>query len=227
MDFKRFPNDTTERIEKAKHAWCEAHDATLFPALNSALSRSESPIEKLFLLHLIGNQALRADSPPFYLFHLLAPDEIDRLVAGGGAYLSTVVAAGDLGYLHVQPGCPDPDKKTVYRLDFGIGIEGTRVAVELDGHEWHEKTKEQAARDKRRDRILSTHGWLVLHFTGSEIFRDVRRCVKEVARTVYVDQIRRHGESLRTMVLWLFVEGLHDETIPRHLLPSPTHSGRP
>jgi very-short-patch-repair endonuclease len=56
------------------------------------------------------------------------------------------------------------------------------VAVELDGHEWHEKTKEQARADKERDRYLQRYFGKVIHFTGSEVFDDVRECCSELMR---------------------------------------------
>lgn len=52
--------------------------------------------------------------------------------------------------------------------------------VECDGHEFHEKTKEQAQRDKERDRFLQSKGYAVLHFTGSEIYRNPFKCAHEV-----------------------------------------------
>lgn len=70
-----------------------------------------------------------------------------------------------------------------YRLDFAVVggcVSAWRIAVECDGHNYHERTKEQATHDRRRDRHLQRHGWHVMRFTGSEIFRDVRGCVSEV-----------------------------------------------
>lgn len=46
------------------------------------------------------------------------------------------------------------------------------IIVELDGHDFHEKTKEQAKKDKERDRNLMKVGNLVIHFTGSEVYND-------------------------------------------------------
>jgi very-short-patch-repair endonuclease len=72
-----------------------------------------------------------------------------------------------------------------YRVDFLL-VHSTRlelrdaVVIELDGHQWHEKTKEQAARDKARDRYLARHFGKVIHFTGSEIFDDVGQCAFEI-----------------------------------------------
>lgn len=54
------------------------------------------------------------------------------------------------------------------------------VIVECDGHDFHERTKEQAARDKRRDRELQLSGPYVLRFTGSEIFHDPNKCAEQV-----------------------------------------------
>jgi len=47
-----------------------------------------------------------------------------------------------------------------------------RYAIELDGHEFHERTKEQAQRDRERDRNLAAIGYQVLRYTGSEIYKD-------------------------------------------------------
>ena len=54
------------------------------------------------------------------------------------------------------------------------------VGIEIDGHQWHEKTKEQARRDKERERFLVAAGWKILRFTGSEVFNDTDKCVCEV-----------------------------------------------
>lgn len=53
------------------------------------------------------------------------------------------------------------------------------VVIECDGHDFHERTKEQAAHDRGRDRWMQANGWSVLRFTGSEIHRDPHRCAEE------------------------------------------------
>ena len=72
-----------------------------------------------------------------------------------------------------------------YRVDFVLSYKTPsnnelRFAVECDGHDFHEKTKEQAARDKKRDRALSAQGYTVIRFTGSEVYAAPWRCAKEV-----------------------------------------------
>jgi len=54
------------------------------------------------------------------------------------------------------------------------------VIVECDGHDFHERTKEQASRDKKRDRIFQQKGYTVFRFTGSDIWKDVFECAGEV-----------------------------------------------
>lgn len=54
------------------------------------------------------------------------------------------------------------------------------VVVECDGHDFHEKTKEQAQHDKARDRVFVSLEYRVLRFTGSEIHRDAHACALEV-----------------------------------------------
>lgn len=77
-----------------------------------------------------------------------------------------------------------------YRVDFAVryifGLEGAAgLIVECDGHEFHEKTKEQAARDKARDRFLALCGYRVMRFTGSEIWADPIACSEQVLEATY------------------------------------------
>jgi very-short-patch-repair endonuclease len=53
-------------------------------------------------------------------------------------------------------------------------------AVELDGHEFHEKTKEQVEKDKKRERFLVSKGLIVMRFSGREIYKNPFDCVNEV-----------------------------------------------
>jgi very-short-patch-repair endonuclease len=76
-----------------------------------------------------------------------------------------------------------------YRADIAVIVKGPhgkklRIAVECDGHDFHEKTKAQAERDKKRDRDMQKLGWMVFRFTGSELFRLGRQRAEEVAAFV-------------------------------------------
>lgn len=72
-----------------------------------------------------------------------------------------------------------------YRVDFMFlakTVKGRigRLAVECDGHAYHERTKEQAAKDRARDRRLQELGFTVYRFTGSEIYRDAFKCARQI-----------------------------------------------
>lgn len=51
-----------------------------------------------------------------------------------------------------------------------------RLAIECDGHEFHERTKEQVIHDNEKDYYLKMQGWDVLHFSGSEIYKSPEDC---------------------------------------------------
>lgn len=63
-----------------------------------------------------------------------------------------------------------------YRADFVFGVAVDRriraVSVELDGHDFHERTRGQASADRRRDRAFLSRGIVVIRFTGSDVYRD-------------------------------------------------------
>jgi very-short-patch-repair endonuclease len=71
-----------------------------------------------------------------------------------------------------------------WRVDFLITFDffGSliEIIVECDGHQWHERTKSQATKDRSRDRALQSLGYEVLRFTGSEINAAPARCAFEV-----------------------------------------------
>lgn len=71
-----------------------------------------------------------------------------------------------------------------YRVDFlllsTLLPRHVRIVVECDGHDFHERTKEQAARDRSRDRTLTGLGYTVLRYTGSEIHQDPWACAQDL-----------------------------------------------
>lgn len=75
-----------------------------------------------------------------------------------------------------------------YRADFLISYHffghDLQIVVECDGHDFHEKTKAQARRDKKRDRDMQRAGFQVYRFTGSEIRANPVGCAGEVLDTI-------------------------------------------
>lgn len=58
-----------------------------------------------------------------------------------------------------------------HRVDFLVEYSVYKFVVECDGHDFHERTKEQVSRDKKRDREIVSKGYTVFRFSGSEIWR--------------------------------------------------------
>jgi very-short-patch-repair endonuclease len=74
-----------------------------------------------------------------------------------------------------------------FRADFlirAIHDDYQSVIVECDGHDFHDRTKDQVARDKKRDRTIQAAGYPVLRFTGSELHNDPQACADEVLRFI-------------------------------------------
>jgi very-short-patch-repair endonuclease len=69
-----------------------------------------------------------------------------------------------------------------FYIQYGILSEG--YVIEIDGHEFHEKTKDQAKRDRERERLLTRKGNIVIRFTGSEVYIDPVKCVKELIQII-------------------------------------------
>lgn len=54
-----------------------------------------------------------------------------------------------------------------------------KIAIELDGHTFHEKTLEQVTYRNQRDRALQQEGWRVFHYSFDEFKREPAKCINE------------------------------------------------
>ena len=74
-----------------------------------------------------------------------------------------------------------------YRADIYLRIDGGAfsMAIECDGHQWHERTKQQAAYDRARDRELMCRRVFTIRFTGSEIVHSPERCAADAWRCAW------------------------------------------
>jgi very-short-patch-repair endonuclease len=182
--------------------------------LNALLRRCESPIEQMLLTaFFVGSESgsapwpgdvpgwtpdlgevyvgeLRFDPVGYHDF------EFDTPRVGIQHARDSLVGVARLeGVLLVQHEVTVGNKD--YRLDFAVvgwsddGQVPYRIAIDVDGHDFHERTKEQAARDRSRDRALLCAGWQVLRFTGSEVYRDATGCVGQVAAAIEMTELRR------------------------------------
>jgi len=152
--------------------------------LEDAINLSQSPIEKaLFLAFII----------------------VGREIFTTVTYVRNGVKSGDndlrgMDILYIEPQAQLGE----YRVDFLLTVKETvpdhdnyrtlldgseipgnkelirKIIVECDGHDYHERTKDQAKKDKSRDRMLQKIGYRVFRYTGSEIWGDVFKCAQEV-----------------------------------------------
>lgn len=151
------------------------------------MSFAESPIEALVL----------ADFVDVYVVHPTEyelPDElcevvdeamgpVDRRTAEWAAAMRSVWPAFSEAFTPRSAFAPQFQVQIGalrYRLDLAILGRGYRLCVEFDGHDFHERTKEQATRDKTRDRALVREGWTVLRYTGLEVYRDPNAVVFDI-----------------------------------------------
>ena len=123
-------------------------------------ARCESPLERIFLDHL-----WRCAPGP------LLP------TADGGALV------GHCGHcvLELRPQV----RWRQYRVDLFLtatlaGRVCRRIAIECDGHSYHERTPEQAAKDRARDRRMLSGGLLPLRYTAGEILDHGGRCARDL-----------------------------------------------
>ena len=128
----------------------------------------ERVADKVDMLHGEMCDLSRCESPIEQQFYVTWKNETDNLIGMWGITPQRKYAISGKNY----------------RVDFSVVLhlynKSSRVVVECDGHAFHEKTKEQAKRDKKRDRAFQSIGIPILHFTGSEIFNKDQECVDEV-----------------------------------------------
>lgn len=73
-----------------------------------------------------------------------------------------------------------------YRIDFAIFCNlPYPIFIECDGHDFHERTKEQAAHDREKDRSIQAAGIPILRFTGSQIHASPVSCGFEIYNFIH------------------------------------------
>jgi hypothetical protein len=164
--------------------------AAAIPAVDMVccvVAACESPIEQVFIGTLWS-------IAPGVLSEWISDLEMAAVLPGGQTF-GNPFAYKSLT-IEVQP------KVGKFRADFRItytqcvpdfdnrdaqGIPGSKagktdVIVECDGHDFHDRTKKQVARDKARDRAMVSGGDKVFRFSGSEIWKDPVQCADETLR---------------------------------------------
>jgi very-short-patch-repair endonuclease len=146
--------------------------------LVNALNATESPIEKYMLVGLV----------------IAGHETTDSVILAPYGNPQGMIGHPIQNEVWIQPQAQIGEYRVDFlvtwrKLDYDVGENGRvtpqatltwSVVVECDGHDFHEKTKGQAQRDKERDRELQRVGYNVFRFTGSEIWKDALHCAREV-----------------------------------------------
>lgn len=156
--------------------------------LDYAVGKCESPIEELLLLCLAAEGLIAGDE--IYFNRL----DFEPFSCGGA-----IVAVKP----QVQIG--------KYRIDFQVGMwirtvlqssdqeewRAATILVECDGHDFHDRTKEQASRDRERDRDLQTAGFQIFRYTGADLWRDAMSHARELLHAVWEKAMKSEPLAVR------------------------------
>lgn len=144
----------------------------------------ESPIEQIFLTAL----TVALDYPP-------RVDGLSRMLPTALGATGPVEGSPN-DCLHIAQQVQIGPRRVDFVIWCHDGRKWRRLLVECDGHDYHERTKEQAAKDRSFDRYAQSKGDTIFRFTGSQINGGAEGCAYEVLR--WADQINvggPHGED--------------------------------
>ena len=169
-------NDQIAALKLAQLAMLSSQAYSTWFDLIEVFKMCESPIEQYFLAAMI---------------YIVKDRYMNVVVVGESVYLEK--ASFSCFYIYPQKQIGD------FRVDFLLSMyeiqstpqdnpyhketvkirEDLKLVVECDGHDFHEKTKKQASRDKERDRTLQTCGFPVFRYSGSDIYKNAIKCAIE------------------------------------------------
>ena len=155
--------------------------------LESLVDATESPIEVAMLFALCVTAHEQASNIRYKIANRIFgdfEDTPDLLVIEPQAKLGEYRVDFLLSY---QEGIPDHDNPS--KLKDGTLIPGVKevtvhLIVECDGHDYHDRTKEQASKDRERDRELKKLGYEVFRYTGSDIWKNPMLCASEAIQVL-------------------------------------------
>lgn len=187
-------------------------------ALSETAKLCESPIESYMLAALTACAAQMEDNV-FLLNPAVGPSSEPRYthLLDGFGYDSKLERPTQLGAVSISSRIAIVPQFKIggFRADFMVELwDGcalptdrapinVRLLVECDGHAFHDKTKEQAARDKSRDRSITAHGLPVMRFTGSEIHKNAFTCAMEVMDFLFAENSRIERELMPHLYAWI------------------------
>src|SRR5437773_882091 len=163
--------DVQQQLEAAQRWYAQQRTKHLAEEIGGDLDNYpvESPIEAMFALWWV---AVARSQPEYEAFTDLTLSRQHEVELSGAKYrIDFIVTPDDADLVF------DGQKHRIYYPG---------IAVELDGHDFHERTKEQVELGNRRDRAMQKHNWTVFHFSGTELLRNPARSVEEVFKHAQV-----------------------------------------
>lgn len=83
-------------------------------------------------------------------------------------------------------GDPQNNFKEVLTIpDFYIDKRQKKLCIYTDGHTYHERTEEQAQRDRNIDRKLQELGFQVLRYTGKDVKENCDKIISDIQKWIY------------------------------------------
>lgn len=174
--------------------------------LASLIEECGSPIERLMLLGLVS-----AFWPGYTHLDIVSPQEAMR-IAGGRDSIEVLhlLPPKDPSAIYVPHGEASiaielQRQIESFRVDFLVSMvreendrsqEPIQLVIECDGHDFHEKTKEQARKDKSRDRELKMLGYEVFRFAGSEIWASASQCAYQAVEFIDSRHLAIHHREM-------------------------------
>lgn len=162
------------------------------------VSQTQSPIEKIFLLEFLqfveGNGGFLVYCREERLFFEHGyKEKNDKGYEDLGGVMECIKNFYGENLLII----PQFKIAPFFTVDFLIYLPvlNLKVIVECDGHDFHEKTKEQAKKDKQRDRFLVMNGFYNFRFTGSEIYNNSFRAVMDIEDFIIQKLMKNHAQQ--------------------------------
>lgn len=149
------------------------------------------------VINLKLNTCFKIEKVYPYKFRELTP--IEKVVYSILLKIKTIADSLEIPYcIEINP----QYKIGKYTVDFYVSLcfkptdtITTKIIIECDGHDFHEKTKEQAKHDKERDRYFIKNGYKVLRYTGSEIYNNFVDIEKELRDYFVKEMVRGEKEN--------------------------------
>lgn len=169
--------EQTTPIQKIAQAAAEAAASEVYSSFEDSPYGS-SPIEHIFHAAFMAHMNYVCGCSDFSVWFMREGDTPEQKVKEPDAIHSDPMSSV------IWMGAQTPIGP--YKADFTLTVQSWRdekwrtLVVECDGHDYHERNKQQAAHDRARDRWMTENGYTVFRFTGSELYRDPMRCAEQV-----------------------------------------------